>query len=133
MSLPRASITSLDIIVFLNTFIDSEGKNSRRVTSTVEIVKQDLSTKRIISVTPFKWISQFDDRFEHKGGSVVLKKICEKKGWNEEQINNELSKRKEVLDWMCKNNLRSYEQVGQIVAEFSKDPDSILKKIKNDA
>ena len=48
------------------------------------------------------------------------------------QLNQELENRKLILKWMMKSNLRSYEDVGKIVAEYDKDPQSVLKKVKDD-
>jgi hypothetical protein len=33
---------------------------------------------------------------------------------------------------MKRKNLRSYEDVGRIVSEYRKDPESVLKKVKEE-
>ena len=132
ISLPRALLTSLDVIVFIKAITTADGKVSRRVTSTVEIIKLDPEGKRLISVTPFSWVSPLDDRFEYNGGSSILDKIRKEKGWSNEEFNKELSNRKQVLEWMRRNNIRSYRQVGKIVAEYKKDPAAVLEKAQKD-
>lgn len=131
ISLPRSLLTSLDVVVFLNAVTTADGKVRRRVTSVVEIIKQDPETGRLISVTPFTWVSALDDRFNYNGGSVMLDKIKKEKGWTVEQLNQELQNRKTVLEWMRKKNMRSYREVGKIVAEYKKDPEAVLKKVRN--
>jgi len=128
ISLPRALLTSLDAIVFVKAITTADGKVSRRVTNTVEIIKLDPESKRLISVTPFSWVSPLDDRFVYNGGSNILDKIRKEKGWGVDELNKELSNRKQVLEWMGKNNIRSYRQVGKIVAEYKKDPEAVLEK-----
>lgn len=133
ISLPRALLTSLDVIVFIKSITTADGKVSRRITSTVEIIKLDPESKRLISVTPFSWVSPIDDRFKYSGGSNILDKIKSERGWSGEQLNKELSNRKQVLEWMRKNNIRSYRQVGKIVAEYKKDPAAVLERTQKDA
>ncbi len=129
ISLPRSLLTSLDVVVFLNAVQMADGKVRRRVTSVVEIVKQDPETGRIISVTPFRWISPIEDRFEYSGGSVILDKIRRERGWSIEQLNQELENRKKVLRWLQKHNIKTYRELGKIVAEYKKDPETVLRKI----
>jgi len=132
ISLPRALLTSLDAIVFIKAITTADGKVSRRVTNTVEIIKLDPESKRLISVTPFSWVSPLDDRFEYNGGSNILDKIRKEKGWSGDELNKELSNRKQVLEWMVKNNIKSYREVGKIVAEYKKDPAAVLEKSQKD-
>ncbi|RLF40718.1 MAG: secretion system protein E [Thermoplasmata archaeon] len=129
ISLPRSLLTSLDVVVFLKAVNMADGKVRRRVTSVVEIVKQDPESGRLISVTPFRWVSPLDDRFEYSGGSTILDRIRKEKGWSLEQLNQELENRKKILRWMQKQGIRSYREVGKIVAEYKKDPEAVLKRV----
>jgi len=132
ISLPRTLLTSLDVLVFLNAINTLEGTVERRVKSVVEIIKLDPGSQRLISVTPFSWISPADDRFERHGGSNILEKIRHEKGWNTEELEAELNRRKKVLTWMQKKNVHSYTDVGNIVSTYKKDAEGVLKKIEKD-
>jgi len=131
ISLPRVLLTSLDLAVFLNT-VTVEGMPARRVTNVNEIIKLDPESNRLVTMTPFSWVSERDDRFEYSGGSAMLDKVKQQRGWNDEQLNQELSNRTVILEWMKRRNLRSYEQVGKIVSEYRKNPESVLRKVKED-
>jgi len=74
ISLPRALLTSLDIVVFLDSVIVQE-KPVRRISKVVEIIKLDPGTNRLVFMTPFSWVSEIDDRFKSEGGSTILQKI----------------------------------------------------------
>lgn len=126
ISLPRALLTSLDIIVFINA-IPVGGKLIRRITSVTEIIKMDPDTKQLIFMQPFRWISKVDDRFECTGSSKVLTDIRLLNDWDEKRLQEELKNRIKVLEWMVKNKVRSYKEVGAIIAEYYKDPKSVLK------
>jgi flagellar protein FlaI len=128
ISLPRSLLTSLDLIVFLNS-VTVGGEPVRRVTNVTEVIKLDPETNRLVTITPFHWVSEIDDTFEKSHGSRILHKIKLENGWDEKQLLDELNARMKILEWMRKNNLRSYTEVGQIVTEFSLDQTSSLEKI----
>ncbi len=127
ISLPRALLTSLDIIVFQNA-IDIAGKTVRRMTSVTEIVKLDPDTNQLIFMEPFKWISKTDDKFESSGASKILNDIRLQNDWSEERVCQELENRKLILRWMLKKNIRDYKDVGRTVSDYCKYPEIILKK-----
>jgi flagellar protein FlaI len=131
ISLPRALLTSLDIIVFQNA-IDIAGKTVRRMTSVTEIVKLDPDTNQLIFMEPYKWGSKTDDRFESSGASKILNNIRLQNDWSEKRLEEELENRKLILEWMLKNNLRDYKEVGKIVSDYDKYPEKLLEKVREE-
>jgi len=127
ISLPRALLTSLDIIVFLNA-VDLGGKTARRMTSVTEVIKLDPDTNQLIFMEPFNWVSKTDDRFDSTGTSKIMTALKTQNDWTDERIKKELTNRKTVLEWMDKKNMRSYQEVGKIVSDYHKYPDIILKQ-----
>ncbi len=132
ISLPRTLLTSLDVIVFLSAVNTLEGAVERRVKSIVEIIKLDPGSERLISVTPFSWVSPADDRFEYHGGSNIIEKIKNDKGWDNQALEEELDRRKQALTWMQKKKIRSYKDVGRIVSGYKKDPEAIMEQMRKD-
>lgn len=132
ISLPRALLTSLDMIVFLNS-VTVKGNPVRRITNVTEIIELDAGTNRLVTMSPFEWIGENDDRFQNNGASRLLYKIRLENGWSDLALHTELQRRIQVLEWMKKHNIRSYTDVGNVVATYTKDPDSILEKIKRDS
>ena len=131
IDLPRALLTSLDLIVFLNS-VTVAGAPVRRITNVTEVIKLDPATNRLVTLTPFSWISEIKDEFENTGGSRIINKIKLQNGWSDSRVKQELENRKKILQWMVKKDLRSYETVGKVVSEYTKDPDAVLKKVKED-
>lgn len=131
IDLPRALLTSLDLIVFLNS-VTISGQPVRRITTVTEVIKLDPESNRLVTLTPFSWMSEVDDRFESTGGSRILNTIKLQNGWTDAQLKNEVENRKKILRWMIKTNERSYQQVGRIVSEYKKNPELVLKRIKED-
>ena len=131
IDLPRALLTSLDLIIFLNS-VTVNAMPVRRITNVTEVIKLDPESNRLVTLTPFHWISEVKDKFESTGGSRILHKIKMQYGWDDKRLHQELENRKDILRWMMEKNLRSYEDVGRIVSEYIKDPQAILKKVKED-
>jgi archaeal flagellar protein FlaI len=131
IGLPRALLTSLDIIVFQNA-IDIGKKSVRRMTSVTEVIKLDPETNQLIFMEPFRWISKTDDRFEMGGGSKILNSIRIQNNWEEEDLEEELENRKTILKWMIQKDKRDYREVGRIVAEYEQNPTDLLLKAKEE-
>jgi flagellar protein FlaI len=131
ISLPRTLLTSLDLIVFLNT-VTIKGSPVRRITNVTEIIKLDPETNRLVTMTPFRWVSELEDKFETNGGSSIISKIKKQNGWSDDELHKELNNRITILNWMKSKNLRSYAEVGKIVSEYRKDPEAVLKGVRKD-
>ncbi len=131
IALPRALLTSLDVIVFQNA-IDISGKTVRRMTSVTEIVKLDPDTNQLIFMEPFKWVSKTDDRFNSSGSSKILNNIRLQNDWSEEKLEEELENRKLILNWMLKKDIRDYIEVGKLVNLYTKHPETLLKRAKEE-
>ncbi len=131
ISLPRTLLTSLDLIVFLNT-VTIKGSPVRRITNVTEIIKLDPETNRLVTMTPFRWVSELEDKFETNGGSSIITRIKKQNGWSDDKLRQELNNRITILNWMKKKNLRSYEEVGKIVSEYRKDSEAVLRRARED-
>jgi len=130
INLPRSLLTSLDMVVFLNN-LTVDGKPVRRVTNITEIIKLDPETNRLVTISPFYWISEVDDSFKDTKGSKILNRIKLENVWTDQKLEEELKNRIKILEWMQKNNQRSYTQVGRIISDYYNDPEELLKKIED--
>jgi flagellar protein FlaI len=131
ISLPRALLTSLDIIIFQNA-VHIAGNAVRRMTSVTEVIKLDSDTNQLIFMEPFRWVSKTDDRFEVSGNSKIMNNIRLQNDWSEERLEEELENRMQVLAWMEKNDIRDYKQVGHIVEEYLKNPQAVLTQARRE-
>jgi len=131
IELPRALLTSLDIIVFQNA-VDIGGKMVRRMTSVTEILKLDTDTNQLIFMAPYTWMSKTDDRFDSSGSSKIFNRIKQQNDWTDEQLLQELNNRILVLEWMRKKKINSYKKFGNIIAEYKKFPEKILELAARD-
>ena len=104
----------------------------RRVSNVMEVIRLDPESNRLITFTPFTWIADTKDQFRYEGGSRIMARIMQQNGWTEDQLNQEINHRKTILQWMIKNNLKSYKDVSQIISDYHKKPDKILGQIQRD-
>jgi len=52
----------------------------------------------------------------------------EKLNLTEDELKKELRKRRIVLEWMVKNNIRHYTEVAKVIREYYADPERVYKK-----
>ncbi len=128
ISLPRALLTSLDVIVFQNA-VEIGGKMVRRMTSVTEIIKLDSDTNQLIFMAPYSWVSKTDDRFEESRNSKIYNSIKQRNDWTDEELDDEISNRMLVLEWMRKKKVRTYHEFGRIIADYQKYPKEMLEKV----
>jgi flagellar protein FlaI len=119
----------LDIVVIMG-FSRIKGIDVRRIKEVVEIIGVDERSDKPITNQLFRWVPA-GDYFEFASDrSYVLNKIIQEKGIPEESIWDEIQRRGSILDWMKKENIRYYKDVGKIIATYYKNPEEILKKIQ---
>ena len=73
-----------------------------------------------------------DDRFENSGNSKILSNIKLQNDWTDEQLAKEIENRKLVLNWMRKNNIKNYTDVGRIISDYTKYPEELLVKVRRE-
>jgi flagellar protein FlaI len=127
MDVPKALISnSLDIIT-LQLKIRVGDKSVRRVIQISEINGIDEKTGQIKTHEIFKWNPKTDTH-DYLGDSVVFKKIKEREGDTEEQINYELTKRRLALEWMVKNDIRDLKEVSKNIMDYYADPERFYER-----
>jgi flagellar protein FlaI len=106
-----------------------KGVDVRRVKEVVEILGVDMKTEKPITNQLFKWVPSGDYYEFASDRSYVLNKIIGEKGITESSVWEELQRRTAVLEWMKKEGIRFYKDVGRIVAIYYKSPEDILKRV----
>ncbi|MEM3412255.1 MAG: type II/IV secretion system ATPase subunit [archaeon] len=126
IQLPPGLLQHLNLVLIL-TFARIKGMEVRRIKEIVEIV--GFKEGKLETNTLIKWVPSKDEYEFASRKSYLLNKISTEKGISHESIWSELNRRVLVLDWMRKNNIRNYKEVGNIISMYYKNPVEILKKI----
>jgi len=127
INLPATLLEILDIIIFISR-VKIEDKTLRRVTSIEEIAAMDYKTKRPIINTFAKWEPK-NDEFRIISKSVVLKNIVERTGMKKEKMEEDIKNKAKVLEWLAKNKILDYKEVGKYLAQYNANPRKFLESI----
>ncbi len=127
MNVPTIMIPALDFIIMQNRMYRTEGGSIRRVTEVAEVVGMEEGNVQLNRV--FEW-NNVSDKVEYVGiASQTLREIAELRGIGITEIEEEIEKRRLLLEYLADNNIRSIDEVGHYINNYYRDPDEILEKI----
>ncbi|MCS7121199.1 MAG: secretion system protein E, partial [Archaeoglobaceae archaeon] len=63
------------------------------------------------------------------GTSKCLEEIRKQRGWSFKELNEEVERRKKVLEFMVKNGIRSFKDVSNIIHTYQTKPEKVMKMI----
>lgn len=101
---------------------EGELKAYRRVVSIDEVADYEKYSNT------FKWRPVTDDFSNSVFSGIMLPKICETLGHTEDEMTEELERRKNVLHWMRERNIRSYKDVADILTEYYSRPKEFYER-----
>lgn len=128
INLPKPLITELDIIIFQQS-VKIGNSMVRRTSSVVEIIEY-LQQSDDYNINEFMKFKQAKDEFEFSDQSAVLNNLLEKKGGSEEDLWNEIERRKRTLDLMYEYNILEFKYVTKIIRYYYKNPSKIFDYIR---
>jgi flagellar protein FlaI len=112
---------NLNIVMFRD-----RRKGVRRVFQISEFIvgKDDVSAHLLYRYIPEKDVIQ-----KHGESMKLYEELNRHTGMSNNEINNELKKRRDILEWMVKNNLSKLDQVSRIMSYYYSDKEGIIKLI----
>ena len=130
IDLPPSLIENLDVIIFPKR-TRRQGDYVRRVGSIYEFDKYDKESQRPAVNKVFEWDAK-EDVFINKNNSFILRDIVEDHGISVEKIQEEMMRRKRILQWLFQQEIKHYEEVGDIITTFYTDPSRILSRVETE-
>ncbi len=122
ISLPGRLLENIDIVVFL-VMSHIKDRDVRKTDAIYEM--EGVDNDRPVTRKIFEW-NPAEDKFLPKDESIALKKMARRGGLTEEQIKDEILRRKTILDWMCKQGVYDYRDVGKIIHAYYSDPSKVI-------
>jgi flagellar protein FlaI len=122
ISLPPTLLENIGVIIFL-VVTKIKGAYVRRADTIVEVV--GMKDEKPMTNSVFKW-KPTKDEFELGDKSVILKTIADRQGLTEENVKEELARRKKILEWMLKKGVYDYKDVARIISTYYSDPGRLL-------
>jgi len=128
MNIPRTQVENLNAISIVRRLVVNN-VSLRRTVSVSEMVGWDRKKKDFKLKEIFRWDAE-KDVYNRVGKSHLLKEIATQWGYSMKEIDQELEKRKVILDYMVLQHIRSYEDVSKLVLDYFSEPEKVYRKAK---
>ncbi|MEJ2241631.1 MAG: type II/IV secretion system ATPase subunit, partial [Candidatus Bathyarchaeota archaeon] len=128
MNIPHTQVENLNAISIVRRLVVNN-VSMRRTINVSEMIgwdrkKNDFKLKEI-----FRWDAE-KDVYNKVGKSPLLEQIAKQMGFAKTDIEQELEKRKTILEYMAMKNIRSYEAVSNLVLEYFAEPEKLYRRAK---
>lgn len=127
MVVPTIMIPALDFIIMQNKMYRPFGGSIRRITEVAEVVGMEEGNVQLNKI--FEWNNE-TDKVEYVGlASRTLREISDLRGVSITEVEEEIEKRRLVIEYMADKGIRSIEDVGNFFNDYYRDPDEVIEKI----
>src|SRR3990172_722856 len=124
MSVPVIMLAALNLIIMQNRFTH-KGKTVRRITEVTEILGVENGQVKLSNV--FEWDPKTDTVKPTGVPSRIKDMLAEKRGVDLKDIEEEIERRKKVLEWMVEQKVHGVKEVGRLVNEYYIDTEGFLQ------
>ncbi|MBS7631728.1 type II/IV secretion system ATPase subunit [Candidatus Bathyarchaeota archaeon] len=128
MDIPPTLVENLDAIAIVRRLV-VENVSKRRTIMVHEMGGLDPETGKFITHPIFEWDAA-SDSYRSVGESIILKEISKQGVYTLEGIQEELEKRKIILEYMVRNNIRTFDEVTSVIMQYFQDPDAVYRKAR---
>ena len=132
MNIPPMLIPMMNVIVLISRTKLRE-TTVRRVLDISEITGTNDKTGRATFMKMYEWDPGSDSfifRAKSAGESHIFKKITELKHVPMEILLEELKRREHVLKWMVREDIKSYNDVADVVREYYLNPNDVYNRAR---
>jgi flagellar protein FlaI len=129
INVSKTMFTALDL-VSIQTQTRVGGHKVRRNRNITEINHYDAENDEINVQDVFQWQAETDEYLK-MGASNTLQEMRFDRGWTQQEIDDEMFKRKVVLAYLINNGLNNYAQVAATVQAFINDDETTLALMAN--
>ena len=126
LNIPEQMIGSLDVIS-IQRQVTVDGRRDRRNHRLVEVTPDregGVETRDVFGRNPS------EDRMEQRAESSLLQEIKYERGWDDGRLRRELALRKEVLQYLQREEIRHHDDVGRVIHTFYRQPQTVLEQIR---
>jgi len=128
MNIPRQLLTMIDAMM-VQARIEIEGKPVRRALTVAEVLGLQPKSRDILTNEVYRWDPR-SDTFASVTRSSILEKVRKKNGLTKEEVEQDVLRKKTVLEWMVKNNIRRHTDVANVIREYYADPTRVYRKAR---
>jgi len=128
MNIPHTLVENLDAIAIVRR-LATETMPIRRTIQVCEMLGWDDKKNDFKIHEAFHWDAK-NDVYEYSGKSYLIEEIAKQWGYSLDEVQAELEKRRVILNYMVRKNIRTYEDVSEVVMDYFSDPDAVYRKAK---
>ncbi len=128
MNVPDIMIPALDVIIMQQRLHHRQKGQIRRVTEIAEVTGFEGGKPQLSRI--FKWDARTDVTESTGVPSQIKRTIAEYAGLSGSDLEIEVEKRAAVLEWMKQKGIRNIYEVGKVVQDYYRDPDSVMEKVR---
>lgn len=128
LDIPLMLIPFMNVIV-LTRRMKIEDTVGRRAQVVSEIAGVEEATRKVMFNKVYDW-NPLDDTFHFTGKSLMLDRIAEMRYTTTAELMEELSRRRDILEWMAKKDIRRYQDVAEITSRYYLNPDEVLSRAR---
>ena len=130
ISTPRILLTALNFVIIQKH--ERVGDSIvRRITQVVELVGFEPETNELITNTVYEW-DQRNDSFIYKGHSFILDQLMEIKNMTHEEMNAEMRRREDIINYMIEKGINDFKEISRIVVSYYKEPMETIQNIRDE-
>jgi len=130
ISLSPALIEAVDVMVLM-THAKGVEKSARRVKSIHELQKVIGESSSARTNEAFTWTAM-DDSFNQRGEPYLFDQISNDYGISKQKLQEELEQRTALLEWLQERGVKNFDKVSEIIKEYYKNKEEILKMINSE-
>jgi flagellar protein FlaI len=129
IDIPVALLGGLQLVAVMHR---DRRRNIRRLLQVSELIPTSgLTEMRVDLNTIYQWVAADDKIIPIAKSYRILGDIKLYTGMSEKDIENDLSEKKEVLQWIVKNDIKDINVVGKIVSHYYKNPHVVLDGVRS--
>jgi len=128
LNIPRTLLPTLNLIC-VQSRMRINNKPARRLIHMADVLGIDPSSGEVDLNDVFKWDPRTDS-FTYSGRSHTIERLAERVGLSRETVQEEMQRRKTVLEYMVKKNIRRYLDVGAVIRDYYTDPVKTFEKAR---
>jgi len=128
MNIQHTLVENLDAIAIVRKMVVNN-VSLRRTIMVSEMLGWDDNKDSFKVHEVFRWNAE-EDVYKSTAQSYLLKEIASQWGYSKREIDQELKKRKVILDYMVRKHIRTYEDVSRVILDYFSDPKAVYRKAK---
>jgi flagellar protein FlaI len=128
LNIPRTLLPTLHLIGVQGR-LKINDRPARRLTHLTEVLGIDPSSGEIDLQDVYRWEPRTDS-FTYSGRSQIMERLAEHAGIAPGTVREELQRRKTVLEYLAKRNIRRYREVGAVIRDYYADPSKTYERAR---